>query len=60
MANFAVVENNLVINVIVADDIEIAEQVTGKTCIGYTDNNPAGISWTYQDGTFVAPQPEGE
>lgn len=57
---FAVLENNVVENIILADTIEIAQQVTGKTCIEYSDTNPAGIGWTYDGEKFVAPQPEGE
>lgn len=60
MATFAVVENNLVTNVIVADTVEIAEEVTGKTCIEYDDENPAGIGWTYDGEKFIAPILEQE
>lgn len=60
MATYAIVENNLVTNVIIADTVEIAEQVTGKTCIEYNESNPAGIGWTYDGKKFIAPQPEGE
>ena len=60
MATYAVVENNLVTNVIVVDTVEIAQEVTGKTCIEYNESNPAGIGWTYDGEKFVAPQPEGE
>lgn len=55
MANYAVINGNIVENIIVADTKEIAEEVTGKTCIEYTDENPAGIGWTYADGVFTAP-----
>ena len=55
MATFAVINDNTVENVIVADTKEIAEQVTGKECLEYTDSNPAGIGWTYADGVFTAP-----
>jgi hypothetical protein len=55
MANYAVVQNDKVTNVIVADSKEMAEQVTGLTCVEYTDENPASIGWTYADGVFTAP-----
>jgi hypothetical protein len=55
MANYAVMNDNIVENIIVADTKEIAEQVTGKECIEYTDSNPAGIGWAYADGVFTAP-----
>lgn len=56
MKNFAVIENNIVVNVIVADSLEVAETATGSTCIEYTSENPAGIGWTYNGSTFVAPE----
>lgn len=55
MLNFAVINNNIVENVIVADTKEIAELVTNKTCVEYTESNPAGIGWTYENGKFIAP-----
>ena len=55
MATFAVIDSNIVENIIVADTKEIAEQVTGKECVEYTDSNPAGIGWAYADGVFTAP-----
>lgn len=58
MTTFAVIEDTLVINTIVADSKEIAEQVTDKICIEYTDN--VGIGDTYVDGVFikkVVPEP---
>lgn len=55
MANYAVISSNLVVNVIVADTVEIAEAVTGSTCIEYTDENPASIGWIYDGTKLVAP-----
>lgn len=55
MANYAVIKDGIVDNVIVADTKEIAETVTGLTCIEYTDENPAGIGWTYDGTNFSAP-----
>jgi hypothetical protein len=54
--NFAVIENNVVTNVIVADTKEIAEEVLGKVCIEYTDTNPAGIGWTWDGSKFTKPE----
>jgi hypothetical protein len=53
--NFAVLSGNLVTNIIVADSKEIAEQVTGQTCIEYTDENPAVIGLGYVNGVFEQP-----
>lgn len=57
MATFAVLSENVVTNVIVADTKEIAEQVCG-TVAEYTLENPAGIGWTYdpETGTFTNPE----
>jgi hypothetical protein len=57
MANFAVIEGENVVNTIIANSKEIAEQITGKTCIKYT-NEPAETGGTYINGIFTqAPKP---
>jgi hypothetical protein len=58
MANYAVLNGNNVENTIVAESLEIAETVTQKTCVEYSDSNPAGIGWTYDGTKFIAPTPE--
>jgi hypothetical protein len=55
MANFAVIKDNLVTNIIVAETKEIAELVTGLTCIEYTQENPAGPGWSYNGNSFAPP-----
>jgi hypothetical protein len=55
MANYAVIQNNTVTNVIVADSKEIAEEVTGLLCIEYTEENPTNIGWTYDGTSFINP-----
>jgi hypothetical protein len=55
MPNFAVIENNVVINVILADTLEDAEQATGFTCIEYTDASPIGIGWIFNGERFDNP-----
>lgn len=55
MANFAVIENNIVVNVIVAESLEDAENATNLICFEYTNENPAGIGWTYNGSTFEQP-----
>lgn len=49
MANYAVIDNGIVINAIVADSKEVAEEITGNTCIEYTDENPIGINWFWHN-----------
>jgi hypothetical protein len=48
--------DNIVVNVIVADAEFVATQ-TDKTYVEYTDENPAGIGYTYSPdtGLFTAP-----
>lgn len=60
MPTFAVLNNNLVTNTIVADSKEIAEAVIGDKCIEYTDANPAQIGGRYDEESnlFIAPPVE--
>lgn len=61
MAIFAVIKDEVVVNVIVADTQEIADLVSNpNTAISLGDNNDkVGIGFTYIGGTFQAPpQPE--
>jgi hypothetical protein len=55
MATFAVIADNVVENVIVAENKEIADLVTGKVCVEYTDENPAHVGLKYQEGVFEQP-----
>lgn len=57
MPNFAVIQNALVVNVIVADTLAIAEEVTNLTCVDITDMR-VGIGHTYTDGKFEPPYVE--
>jgi len=56
MANFAVLDGENVINTIVADSKEIAEQITGKVCIEYTTEN-AETNGTYINEKFIPRKP---
>lgn len=57
--NFAVINNNLVENTILADSIEIAEEVTGKTCIEYPDEIRHRVypGCTYDGNKILTPKP---
>lgn len=59
MATFAVMNDNTVENVILADDLDTAQAVTGKQCIEYTDVKPAGIGFIYDEANdiFITPEP---
>ena len=54
MTNYLVIEDNKVINVIVADTAEIAAEVTGKEVIESTLPEP-WIDWTRSGDTWTAP-----
>lgn len=47
MAKYAVLSGDFVINLVVADTKDIAEQVTGNECILFSDENPAPIGGKY-------------
>jgi hypothetical protein len=61
MSIFAIVENDLVINVIVADTQEIADEVTRASseidiAINIGNNEERiGIGWSYVNGEFEPP-----
>jgi hypothetical protein len=50
MANFAVIKDGVVVNVIVAPDLATAETLTESTCVEYTIPVPGS---TYADGKFI-------
>jgi len=58
MANFAIVENGIVENIISADTLEIAQEVTGKVCVEYVEDsdNRAHIGLSYSVGVFEQPE----
>ena len=59
MAHFAVIEENVVTNTIVAETLEIAKNATNKTCIEFEyEAGSVGIGWTYNGKTFDNPTPE--
>lgn len=59
MADYAVHDGTTVLNVIVADSAEIAEQVAGLTAL--ETNGSPWIGWTLVDGEWIAPpEPEPE
>lgn len=57
MATFAVLVNNKVTNVIVAESKEDAETATDSICV---ETDTAGIGWNFdpETNTFINPQEE--
>lgn len=56
MPNFAVLDGENIINTVVAESISVAEEITGKTCIEFT-NEHAEIGGTYANGIFIPRKP---
>jgi hypothetical protein len=56
MSKYAVIKDEVVINLIVADSKDIAEEVTGETCIE-CDDQPVEIGGTYDGTRFINPKP---
>lgn len=59
MTNYLVIENDTVVNVIVADTAEIAAEVTGKEVIESTSSEP-WLNWTRSGDTWTEPVVEEE
>ena len=55
MKSFAVINNGIVTNLIVADTKEIAEEATGLLCIESVGENQAYIGLKYENGIFEKP-----
>lgn len=53
MANFAILDGENVINTIVAESKEIAEQITGKLCIEFSEADRAEVGGKYLNGIFI-------
>ena len=60
MKTFAVMNENVVENCITAETIEIAEAITGKTCIEYSSETIVSLGFTYADGIFIDPNAPAE
>jgi hypothetical protein len=54
MPNFAVIKNNIVDNIIIANSLEIAESVVGLQCVEY-GTIPVNIGDQYINGEFIKP-----
>lgn len=51
MANYAMMNGNMVDNIIVADDKEATEKALRCKLIEFTADNPAGVGWIYDEAT---------
>lgn len=57
MANYAVIINDIVNNIIVADTQEIAETATQQTCVEITEETGISAGWKYDGVNFINPNP---
>ena len=57
MARYAVINGNIVSNVIMADDKEATEAALNCVLVEFTDDNPASVGGSYnpETGRFVTP-----
>jgi mannitol-1-phosphate/altronate dehydrogenase len=58
-SNFAIIENNSVINVIVADSEEIAKLIYPNAEIVDTEVTSIGMFWFKDNNKWYPPKPEG-
>jgi hypothetical protein len=58
MSRFAVIKNNCIVNIIVAESKEIADAATNSNCVAVS-NEPGGpeIGWTWDETNFSPPEP---
>ena len=45
--HYAVIDGNMIINVVVAESLEHAQITTGKECFEVTQDNPGETGWEY-------------
>lgn len=55
MKKFAVLNNNLVSNIIIANSLFVAEQITASACIEILGDTEVDIGYEYLDDQFVKP-----
>jgi hypothetical protein len=55
---YAVIDNGVVLNCIIAYDLETAELVSGHSCVEFTLDSPAHIGLKYENETFEQPPSE--
>jgi hypothetical protein len=55
MKYFAVTNGSVITNTIIADSLEIAEELTGTVCFEFTPENSVGIGWRLIDGVWTEP-----
>lgn len=54
MAKFAVIDKNIITNIVVAETKHDAEEATGLLCVEYTDDNPLSINQILDEKTIAS------
>jgi hypothetical protein len=58
MQNFAIVEGGEIVNLVIAESIEVAEEISGKSAIEFNiDEIRPLIGWSVVDGVIVDEDP---
>lgn len=62
MPKYLVIENEKAVNSIIADSVEIANELTGRVCVKVEHEiGQPDIGWSYINNEFIAPpKPEEE
>ena len=55
MNRYAVINQNSVINIIICDNAETAQEATGHICVLIPEGLPVGAGYTYDGTNFIAP-----
>jgi hypothetical protein len=56
MPIFVVMDNNIVSNRIVADTLELAEEMTNATCLEVPKSKEINNGWFYDGTDFISPE----
>jgi len=57
MSKFAFIDGDEVVNIIIADSLEIAQSVTEFACVECTDEDNAQVGGSYINGNFIPVKP---
>lgn len=60
MSNWLIHNENIIINAIVADSKEIAEEATGYKAFPASEDAKPWINWIKYNDSWIPPKPEGE
>lgn len=50
-------EDNKVVNIIIAESVGFAKEITGFNCIEYTEGTQMSVGYSWNGTDFVSPEP---